>query len=269
MIRMTFALIVLLFLFGCDSAEQATSNNQSNNSAKTSQANTSQAITPEQVAKPASEEVKKIWPFMGEDSKNDATVSENLLTKNYYVVVDGSGSMRHHECSNGSSKMSAAKAALHNFGKSIPSEANLGVSVFMDSQIKELISISKKDLNQYNNAVESIYESGGTPLKSSIEFAYKKLTDQAIKQLGYGEYHMIVVTDGHANKGEEPTEIVNKVISTTPILVHTIGFCIGEDHALNQPGRTYYKSANNPDELLKGLESVLAESQSFTVTDFN
>jgi len=37
---------------------------------------------------------------------------------------------------------------------------------------------------------------------------------------------------------------------------------------LNQPGKIYYKSAKNFDELSKGLEEVLAESESFIVTDF-
>jgi hypothetical protein len=48
-----------------------------------------------------------------------------------------------------------------------------------------------------------------------------------------------------------------------PVQIYTIGFCISES-ALNQPDRIIYQSANNPEELRKGLERVLAESTRFT-----
>jgi hypothetical protein len=79
---------------------------------------------------------------------------------------------------------------------------------------------------------------------------------------------LVVVTDGHASKGEDPTPAVNRILGESPVVVHTIGFCIGERHPLNQPGRTYYRSANNPRALQQGLETVLAESPDFSVTQF-
>jgi Ca-activated chloride channel family protein len=53
------------------------------------------------------------------------------------------------------------------------------------------------------------------------------------------------------------------------VVVHTVGFCIDEDHVLNQPGRTYYTAASNPDELRQGLQAVLAEAPNFDATKFN
>jgi hypothetical protein len=58
-------------------------------------------------------------------------------------------------------------------------------------------------------------------------------------------------------------------LKTTPINIYSIGFCIGENHALNQPGRTFYKAADNPAALRKGLEEVLAESETFDETEFS
>lgn len=55
----------------------------------------------------------------------------------------------------------------------------------------------------------------------------------------------------------------------SPIQIHTIGFCIGPDHSLNIPGRTMYKAADNPQQLEKGLQDVLAESETFDVSDFD
>ena len=37
---------------------------------------------------------------------------------------------------------------------------------------------------------------------------------------------------------------------------------------MNQPGRIYYRSAENFEELKKGLEEVLAEAEEFTVDAF-
>jgi hypothetical protein len=50
--------------------------------------------------------------------------------------------------------------------------------------------------------------------------------------------------------------------------IHTIGFCLNQSHALNIPGKTLYKAADNPEALAEGLESVLAEAPDFNVDSF-
>lgn len=52
------------------------------------------------------------------------------------------------------------------------------------------------------------------------------------------------------------------------MVLHTIGFCIGEKHSLNQPGRTLYRAADNPEQLRAGLADVLAEAPSFADQKF-
>ena len=78
----------------------------------------------------------------------------------------------------------------------------------------------------------------------------------------------MVVTDGEASSGEEPDSVVRHLLKHSPVVVHTIGFCIGKNHSLNQPGEILYRSAQNKKELTSGLEGVLAEAESFDVTDF-
>ena len=107
-----------------------------------------------------------------------------------------------------------------------------------------------------------------THAKVAITLAYDKLMAQGASQLGYGEYHLVVVTDGHADSGQDPTPIVNKLLAESPVVLQTIGFCIGSKHALNQEGRTMYKEANNVEDLRQGLADVLAEAPQFTVTEF-
>jgi hypothetical protein len=79
----------------------------------------------------------------------------------------------------------------------------------------------------------------------------------------------VIVTDGEASGGEDPTKVVNKILKRSPVIIHTIGFCIGEDHSLNQHGRILYKAANNPGDLRKGLQNVLAESPTFDIAVFS
>ncbi len=208
------------------------------------------------------------WPMLNKDAA-DQQISDNLAAKNYYFVIDGSGSMRNIDCSGAYSKMDAAKIALTEFARNIPNEANIGIVAFDRNSISERLALQQKNEGEFNYAVQQIGYGGGTPLQSAIDIAYTKVTEQGRKQLGYGEYNIIVVTDGAASEGEDPTRVINRIIDNTPILVHTIGFCLGEDHSLNQPGRTFYKAANNIESLRQGLDDILAESEEFTITDFN
>ena len=91
---------------------------------------------------------------------------------------------------------------------------------------------------------------------------------QGARQLGYGEYHLVVVTDGEASDGQDPTNVVKVILDRSPIVLHTIGFCIGTDHVLNQPGRSYYVAAESPEQLQQGLSAVLAEAPAFDQSQF-
>jgi len=79
---------------------------------------------------------------------------------------------------------------------------------------------------------------------------------------------LVVVTDGQPSKGEDPTRIVHDVLDNSPVLIHTIGFCLSENHSLNQRGSTYYRAANDIDSLRSGLDQVLAEAPNFRVDNF-
>jgi hypothetical protein len=58
------------------------------------------------------------------------------------------------------------------------------------------------------------------------------------------------------------------MLEQSPVMLHTVGFCIDERHSLNQPGLVSYTAANSPEELLQGLQGVLAEAQDFTPDKF-
>ncbi len=190
-----------------------------------------------------------------------------LIRRNYYVVFDASGSMAEAKCSGSDAKIIVAKRALAEFIGKLPADANLGLSVFDNAGLRELIPLGPIRGGAAGQVIASIDSGGGTPLAESIRAAYAALTAQGRRQLGYGEFHLVVVTDGEAT-GENPRNIVNTVLADSRVVLHTIGFCIGENHSLNQPGRVVYRAADNPAELARGLADVLAESPNFDVKSF-
>jgi len=206
------------------------------------------------------------WPHI---TGNETPVtSDALLAKNYYVVLDGSGSMDDSKCANSSRKMEVAKEAIAQFLTQIPSDANVGFYAFDSNGSKERMPLGQHTSSATLQAVKSVYAGGGTPLSSSVAQGVKALTKQAERQLGYGEYNLIVVTDGMASTGYDPRNVVNAMVGSTAITMHTIGFCIDSNHPLNKVGYSYYKSANNPEALKAGLDEVLAEADDFDVSVF-
>ncbi len=209
----------------------------------------------------------KTWPPQGTGESN-LTTTTMRQAKNYYVILDGSGSMKDKKCSGDQSKATVAVNALQKFASAVPSDANLGLLVFDRNGTRELLPLRSGNREAFQSALGKLEVGGGTPLKTAIEKGLQAIETQARAQLGYGEYNIVVVTDGDASRKEEPETIVETITSRTPVILQTIGFCIGTNHALNQPGRTVYRAANNPKELVEGLESVLAESESFDIKEF-
>ncbi|MDJ0851898.1 MAG: VWA domain-containing protein [Myxococcota bacterium] len=203
------------------------------------------------------------WP----PPADDVAVLPDLLTVNYYVVLDGSGSMKNAGCSEGRAKLRAAKQVLREFSRALPAEVNLGLLAFDSRGVGERVSLGASP-DAFGAVVEQVEAGGSTPLRTAITLAYESLTRQAQQQLGYGEYHLVVVTDGKASNREDPTDVVNRILAESSVVLHTVGFCIDDDHSLNQRGRTLYRTAQSADELRAGLEQVLAEAPSFTVTRF-
>lgn len=208
------------------------------------------------------------WPPL-QDAAPPAASATRLDRSNYYLVLDGSGSMRDRGCSGGQSKIGAAVVALQRFIDSVPADANIGLAVFDGGGLSARVPLGNDNRDRLRSALATVQASGGTPLRSAIDLGYTQLLAQGQRQFGYGEYHLVVVTDGQPEpRSENPERVVEKILAETPVVLHTVGFCIGTDHVLNQPGRSYYVAADTPDELTRGLDAVLAESPQFDVARF-
>ncbi len=215
---------------------------------------------------------KKIHNDWGKGDTGQATaLAENMTARNYYVVLDTSGSMNETDCgSGGETKMQVARESLKKWAGTLHPDDNLGLASFSDDGVKEVFPL-QKNLPSYNKQfterLATLYPGGGTPLGVSLAQAYETMTRQADSQLGYGEYHIVVVTDGKASDHSIMKKAVDKIYKS-PVILHTIGFCIDSNHALNRPGFSYYVSAMNQEELDRGLQQVLAESETFDITGF-
>lgn len=211
----------------------------------------------------AEQGILNTWP--GESGQE---ISPALMAKNYYVIVDGSGSMLESGCSNGDEKITVAKDSLSRFIDKIPQSDNIGLYVFDGVAEEERVALASDQHSRVKSAVWQIQAGGTTPLSAAVIAGTAALTTQGKRQLGYGEYHLVIVTDGAASNRLKLRDAIDSLLRNSPITVHTIGFCIKANHTLNQPGYVIYKSADNPQMLEQGLEQVLAEAESFGVTTF-
>ena len=194
---------------------------------------------------------------------------DDLLTrKNYLIVFDSSGSMDGTNCAEGNTKLVAAKQVLTEFAHSLDEKDNLGLVIFNARGIRLEVPLGTENREHFINRVNATWSDGGTPLADSMEIAYDNLAQQAKRQLGYGEYHLVVITDGEANENQDPGEMVDTILDRSSVIIHAVGFCIEEGHSLNQPGRILYSTASNPQELQQSLQDVLAEAPVFEITTF-
>ncbi len=207
------------------------------------------------------------WPPV-EDGDKTIALADSLTAKNFVLILDGSGSMAKQGCSGERSKIEVARDAVIDWATSIPEDANLGLVVFDRNGFSIRLPLGLGNRPQFKAEVQKVMPDRSTPLAAALDMAYSMLTEQARKQLGYGDYTVIIVTDGAADDIPALENKVNMVLANSPALIHTIGFCIAADHSLNRSGRTIYRAANNPTELRQGLQDVLAESESFDIGGF-
>lgn len=207
------------------------------------------------------------WPFLKEGGEAIG-LADSLTQKNFVLVLDGSGSMKKVGCSGDLTKIEVAKQAVTEWANSVPDNANIGLIVFDHHAFSIRLPLGVGNREQFRAEVDKVVADYKTPLTKSLNTAYEMLTEQGRRQLGYGDFTVVIVTDGAADNIEALKASVDFTLTTSPIMIHTIGFCLNSEHTLNNTGRTVYRSANNPAELRQGLQEVLAESASFDIAGF-
>jgi Ca-activated chloride channel homolog len=206
------------------------------------------------------------------DMQHQATpAGEASLTRNFYFIVDGSGSRSealNKQCQGDKrfgSRLEGAKWAVEQFIPLVPRDVNLGLWTFDANGNSERLPLGPESRAQFLTAVQKIKAGGRTPLTESIEQGVNRLVQQRDKQLGYGEFRLIVVTDGEATGRALPQAVAYARERRIPI--YTIGLCIGAQHELRQYSVSY-RAADSIEALRRGLEETLAETNVFDPQTF-
>ena len=194
---------------------------------------------------------------------------EPALTRNVYFIFDGSGSMGDplsYDCGGDqsfSSKLEGAKWAVRTFMEKLPENMNIGLFVFDAADEREAVSLGAGNREEFLQEIEAVEAGGGTPLAQSIKFSTDRLVEQYQKQLGYGEYRIVVVTDGIADDIERAS--IYAMRHRVPI--YAIGLCVDANHPLRQFALSY-RSADRFDDLARDLEETVAELPVYDLEEF-
>jgi len=188
------------------------------------------------------------------------------LDRNFYLIIDDSDSMADKKFAGSfPSRIEAAKWALEEFvTKAVPADVNLGLYALNSG--KELVPLGKTR-EALISRLRKIRNNNGTPLNEAIRDSTNALLKQRSKQLGYGEFYIVVATDGEAtdelaSDASRGVEYARK--NSIPII--TIGFGI-QNHPLKNQSLSY-REATSPQELLQALKETQGESQYFDNTIF-
>ena len=152
---------------------------------------------------------------------------------------------------------------MREFAQHLPDDANIGLLVFDNSGTREVVPLGSERKEAFLQAIEDVSAGGGTPLQESIHTGVDALVAQYKKQLGYGEYRLVIVTDGLADGLDEAADYATQY----GIPMYTIGLCVGEDHPLRQLSVSY-RAADTMEDLRDALKDTLAESEVFDASSF-
>jgi hypothetical protein len=195
----------------------------------------------------------------------DDALGEASTNPNVIFVFDNSGSMDESNCAGSfDTKFTGAKWAVGEAVKGIPHGTNLGLVSFDPEDrgyaVKVRQSLTEDGHTSLITAMNQLSPNTNTPLAEAIVEGVNEIVKQYKKQLGYGTYRIVVITDGAANGLKHTISQAVSYADGFGIPIYTIGFCLGNDHALKR-GSVRYGNASSPEEV-KGLLTEFTAEQS-------
>ena len=156
--------------------------------------------------------------------------------------------------------MEAAKAALQQVLANIPDGTQIGLLVFSGANIHNewVYPLGPKDTEKLIAAIHLPQPSGDTPLGKYIRIGANRLLEQREKQYNYGNYRLLVVTDGEASDTDKVKHYTPEILNRQ-IRIDVIGVDMKTDHMLANVVDSYRK-ADNPGELVAAVSQILAET---------
>jgi Ca-activated chloride channel homolog len=161
------------------------------------------------------------------------------------------------------------QAMLAVLGKIPDEHVNLGLYVFDDNERGERVKLSGSNRAEILSAVNAIQAGGSTPLGPAIKVGARALIEQYHRQLGYGTYRLIVVTDGMPDSAYEVDDALKFIReSGVPIEMYTIGFGMNDpDHPLRKASVSFTPAYNGA-EVKDALQQAVSESSTFDSVEF-
>ncbi len=189
------------------------------------------------------------------------SADDDIHKDNIVVILDASGSMQDKFSGDRTkSKMEAAKAALQEVLSKVPEDTHIGLLVFSGANIRNewVYPLGPKDTQKLIAAIDLPIPSGNTPLGKYIRIGANRLLEQREKQYNYGNYRLLVVTDGEASDADKVKHYTPEILNRQ-IRIDVIGVDMKTDHMLANVVDSYRK-ADNPGELVAAVSQILAET---------
>lgn len=192
----------------------------------------------------------------------------NIYADNIMIVFDASGSMGYAMSQTDSrERLPIAQKALKQVLQKIPDNSNIGLFVFGNIKNDNPVQIGPKDLTRLNSAIDAIRTGGNTPLGAYMQRASNQLLEQRQKNLGYGRYKLLVVTDGEATDGDLMQKVAREVIRRN-LSLEVIGVAMTGNHTLSNTC-TVYRAANDEESLNRAMAAAVAETKAIPASGTN
>ena len=179
------------------------------------------------------------------------------------VLLDDSGSMKTEMRTNSGNepRMTVAKNALTRVVGQLPEGTKFGLLLMNGARANQgwLIPLTSLDRASALARIDQVRAEGGTPLGQSMKTAMDELLALRSK-VPYGDYRLLVVTDGEATDKEVLERYLPDMVSRG-VVVDVIGVDMRSEHSLAK--RTHsYRKANDAASFEKALTEIFAESAS-------
>jgi hypothetical protein len=184
---------------------------------------------------------------------------DDIYCDNVVVVFDASGSMDEPFSYPYRSKMDAAKAAIKQVLKNVPQSTHIGVLVFSAKNFREdwLYPLGPRNDAKMSDAIDRLQPGYMTPLGRYMKLGADALLQQRQKQLGYGTYRLLIVTDGEAD--DQPlVDRYTPEINARNICIDCIGVKMRNDHPLATKVHAY-RRADDSAALSQAIGETFAE----------
>jgi Mg-chelatase subunit ChlD len=187
----------------------------------------------------------------------DAMQAEHVL-----ILLDASGSMNSHmegpDPARTITRMDAAKQAIAKVIEGFPTGVRIGLLVFSSRDGREWVyPLGPMDKARFRAGLMSIRAHGGTPLGDFMEKAVNALLAKRLELKGYGDYRLVVVTDGEGEDPERMDAAATQLLSRG-ISLDVVGVQMSEAHALSAKAHSY-REAGDMAGLETAIRAILAE----------